>query len=194
MNKFKIILVISIFFFSSCKNTNEAIVIEQLKTNYPVVLRMSSKFKKIIGIKLPLKLKIKNNSLRRRSFIAIDYEYKSTNRNLGIELYREERKKLKRISNNKLKHIYPYEEEVFVFKSRHVIDSSKVFQKHLIQYVNKMLALKQDTLVVGDLDHFKRNNKDVFNQIVRDDLISIKFWNPKAGDKLNGIISVPVEW
>lgn len=196
MSKLKIIVVVSVLVFSlnSCKDTKEAIVIEQLKTDYPVVLRMSSKYKKVFLIKLPLKLKIKNNSLRRRSFTSIDYKYKPYSWSHGIVLCREQEKNLKRISNNKLKHIYPYEEEVFVFKTYHRLDSSQTFQKYFSEDIKKMIALNQDTLLVGNLDHFKCNYKEIFDQLVNNDSIIIDFWNPRAGDNLNGRITVPVEW
>ncbi|PKQ64043.1 hypothetical protein BZG01_15215 [Labilibaculum manganireducens] len=196
MSKFKIIIVVSILMIllNSCKDTKEAIVIEQKRVDYPVVLRMSSKYKKIFRINLPLKLKIKNNSLRRRSFTSIDYEYEPFRRRFGITLFREQEKKLKRISNTKFKHIYPYEEEEFVFKTWHRLDSSQTFQKYFSEDIKKMIALKQDTLLVGNLDDFKCNYKEIFDQIVSGDSIRIDFRNPRAGDNLNGRITVPVEW
>lgn len=189
----KVIGILFILLFVNCKGSKESIQIIQKTTDYPITLRISPKYKKIIGIKFPQRIEIKNNSVVKESFIKIDYEYNSIpkERSYGITLYTENNNILTKVSNNKKKDIAPYGNLEFILYSRHFVDSSATIQNELKPYVARMLQLNQDTLTIGSLSEFKTKHAKLLTRLTQNDSISIRFF---VDEKLGKRLSVPVKW
>ena len=188
-----------IFFFLvsiiiGCNPISKSIKINQFESRNKVILRLSRLDSMILGVKFPKKIQIKNNSQSNESFIMIDYLYEDSLtkwRNLGIELYKKEKKGLKRISNNKKKTISSTYNLEYIFYTRHFIDSSKIIQDQLKPYMHRMFSENKDTLHINTVNEFKQKHKELFEKLTKNDSISIQFLN---GKELGERITVPVEW
>ncbi|MFA9372112.1 MAG: hypothetical protein ACERIH_10420 [Labilibaculum antarcticum] len=198
MNKlFKIVICgISLLLFFSCNNNEQAITINCDNTIDPIIVRMTREDNSIISIKFPQKILIQNNSFFKKSFIKIEYRYNNIplGRNYGIGLYEQKNEILVKISNNKKKTISPKNQLVYVLYTSHYIDSTKSVQQQLKPYVEKMLRLKKDTLRIGTVVEFKQKHKELFENLTRNDSVSIRFLNSSTKSGLGERIAVPVKW
>ncbi|WP_417237124.1 hypothetical protein [Bizionia paragorgiae] len=112
----------------------------------------------------------------------INYHYSdsiSKWRNLGIELYKTNNQKLKRVSNNQRKTIPPKGSLEYVYYTRHFLDSSKLIQQQFKPYINRMLLENKDTLHIGTLNQFKKHHKELFEELTKNDSISIRISDDK---------------
>lgn len=193
MNKKIALGILIIYLLVNCKSKQQVIQIIQKTTDYPITLRLSHKYTKVIGIKFPQRINIKNNTTKRESFVKIDYEYNSIpkERSYGLSLFTEKNNSLVKISNNKKKAILPNNNREYIFYTRHFVDSISSIQNELKPYITKMLELGQDTLAIGTIAEFKTKHNDLLKKLTKDDSISIRFLN---NNKLGKRISVPVKW
>jgi hypothetical protein len=193
MNNIKITSILIVYLLLSCKPNQDTIEINQKTTDYQITLRLSRQYEKIIGIKFPQIINIKNNSNKKETFIKIDYKYNSIpkERTYGISLFSEKEDSLIKISNNKKKEIDSYEKKQYVFYTRHFVDSVSFIQNEFKPYITKMLTENKDTLHIGTVQEFKQNHGELFKALTKNDSISIQFLD---GKKLGERITVPVVW
>ncbi len=188
MNKFyqKTLFLLLLILVSACKSSDQKVSISKIYNQQSVILKINNNLKKITGIKLPLNIKMSNNNNFDKDFLSIDYYYDDQN-GAGIELFYND----KRISNNSRKTVSPSNEIEFSIYTRHLTDSTKLIQQQFKPYIEKMLKENKDTLHVGTVSDFKKNHKEFFEKLTKNDSISIQFLD---GKKLGERITVPVEW
>jgi hypothetical protein len=188
MNKLNIFLII-LFLLTSC-STKE---LEQIQdSNAPVIIKLGKKYKKIFRVKIPIDIKIINNSLSEKAFNSIDYKYTPYREGIGEELFKRTHNSItEKISNNQRKTVYPFITKEYVLYARYRLDSSKTTQQQFKPYIEKMLKEGKDTLHIGTVSAFKKNHKTLFERLTKNDSISIQFLD---GDALGKRVTVPVEW
>ncbi|REH54963.1 hypothetical protein C7448_102496 [Tenacibaculum gallaicum] len=189
----KIVLILTCYLLIGCEVSKKTIELSQSSTEYPVIIRLSKKFKKVISIKLPLKVDLINNSNKDEEFIKIKYNYNSIpiGRDYGIMLFEYKEKSISRTSNNSKKEVLSYNNKEYLIYSRHFVDSTKSIQQQFKPYVAKMLAENKDTLHIGRVTEFKKNHAALFKKLTKGDSISIQFLDDgKFGER----VTVPVEW
>ena len=201
MNKIKISLVsvIIILFISCNSNSKKCVEINYKNIELPVILRLGKYKNKnfIRRIQFSNKITMRNNSFFCKDFSSIDYHYNKTvpiGRNLDIELYKQEKGKLVRISNNKKRNIPVIGNLEYVFYTRHFVDSTKHLQKQLKPYLEKMLQQGKDTLHIGTVAKFKQTHMELFEMLTKNDSISIYLLDDKTKSGLGERIAVPVVW
>ncbi|MBO0592754.1 hypothetical protein I2486_15225 [Cellulophaga sp. E16_2] len=196
MNKFfkNINIVILVFLFFNCTGAKQAIKINQANSDYDVVIQFAKGgMDDVINIKFPNQIIIKNNSFSKRYFNLIKYTYKNipNNRDYGIGLFQQDENSLKKIKNNSKKNISPYGQLQYIYYTRHFVDSSKNIQDQFNIYIQKKTSKNKDTLHIGTVSDFKKNHKELFERLIKNDSISVQFLD---GNKFGERISVPVEW
>ncbi|CAA0237802.1 conserved hypothetical protein [Tenacibaculum maritimum] len=178
----------------SCNSTKRNIILHQKTTKKPIIIRASLEDSTIYEIKLPNRLKITNKALFAKSFIMINYLYQDSlskwaDRN--IQLFRINDETLITISNNKRKTIAGRESLEFIYYTRHFLNPSKSTQQQFKPYLKKMLTTNKDTLHIGTVTEFRQKHPKLFQQLTKNDRISIQFLE---GKKLGKPISLPVTW
>ena len=179
----------------NCNSIEKNIKIIQKQAFREVIVKSSLEKNIVFSIKIANRLEIKNKALLNEfSFIKINYLYsdslsKWANRN--IELYKLNKEKLKRISNNKKKTVPSKGNLEYIYYTRHFIDSMKTTQQQFRPYIEKMLKENKDTLHIGTVADFKVKHKELFEKLTKNDSISIRFLD---GEKMGERITVPVEW
>ncbi|MFA9372123.1 MAG: hypothetical protein ACERIH_10475 [Labilibaculum antarcticum] len=189
-----IIIVFVILIIGGCVSTPKAIEINQQDTDLPVVLRLSIKHKKVRMINFPVKFKMINKSLQKRTYSTVEYCYNSSFGGVGIPLYEENGGKLIRISKSKWKEISSYDSIIYTCYTRHRVDSSRAIQSLLQPYIDKMLTSNQDSLLIGSLDEFKLTHPELLLSLLKNDSINVVFFNPSEDKPLNVDIKMPVKW
>ncbi len=193
MNNFFIYILF--FFTISCDNNNQDIIIKQSNIQQNIIIQSSVKNKTdIVSIRFPKKLTLKNSSNSNFNFKTIDYKYSdslSNWANRNIRLYRFENDSLIKTSNFKSKKIEAKQNSDYIFYTMHIINSDENIQRQFDSYVEKMLLENKDTLHIGTVKEFKKEHKELFEQLTKGDSISIQFLDGKAlGEK----ITIPVKW
>lgn len=177
MSKFK--LIVFVIILSGCKSANNDIQINQINTDYPVVLKYSKKYDKFSRLKIPLKLKIYNNSFSQYSFASIRYEYNSAFGGITENIYVEKNENLKKIKNNKRKSIISKQSQEYIIYTSHRLDSSKKIQDKFKSYIHLFENKNIDTLNIGTINEFKLNNKDLIKLLTKNDSVFINTWKGK---------------
>ncbi|MFL0100300.1 hypothetical protein [Tenacibaculum maritimum] len=191
MNNYFTILLL--FLFITCKTVKRTIIITQKETILPVYALLSNDTQRIIRLCFPIKVNLKNTSSSEQSFIKINYQYNSITTPIGnfIKLYKEQNKVLEKISNNKKKTLFPKTNNNYVLYTLHYISKKTSSSKKLQTYTNKMLTTNKDTLHIGTVTEFRQKHPKLFQQLTKNDRISIQFLE---GKKLGKPISIPVTW
>ncbi|WP_233268673.1 hypothetical protein [Cellulophaga sp. L1A9] len=147
----------------------------------------------IIRIQFPNKITISNNSFSSENFITLDYKYNNVpiGRDLHIGLFSQEGNILIKTTNNSRKTIPGNKSLEYVYYTRHFVDSTEAIQQQFKPYVQEMLEENKDTLHIGTVSDFKKNHKELFERLTKNDSISVQFLD---GNKFGERISVPVEW
>ena len=183
MNRIKILIFIITFY--GCKSTKTDIKVSQIKTDYPVILKYNKNYNKFSRIKIPLKLKIYNDSNQQYSFASIRYEYNSKLGGIIETVYEEINKKLKEIKNNQRKYIDSKESKEFIIYTSHRLDSSNIFQQNFKAYRTQNKNI--ETLNIGTINNFKLNNEKLLKLLTQNDSIFINSWKSKD-------ITIPIKW
>ena len=190
--------IFSIVFFTlalSCKTSQKSIKIFSNITDNRIILRLAKdNLNRVITIQFPNKIEIMNDSFGEESFVMIDYiqgNFFRTRRNFRIELYTINKDILNPTSNNQKRTIPSKASLQYVFYTRHFVDSSKTSQEQFQSYVQEMLEENKDTLHIGTVSDFKKNHKELFERLTKNDSISVQFLD---GNKFGEHITVPVEW
>ncbi|CAA0252734.1 conserved hypothetical protein [Tenacibaculum maritimum] len=191
MNNYFTILLL--FLFITCKTVKRTIIITQKETILPVYALLSNDTQKIIRLCFPIKVNLKNTSSSEQSFIKVNYEYNSIPRELayGVSLFKKKKASLIRISNNQKKGIPSYSSKEYILYTRHFVDSISSIQQQFKPYINQMLTTNKDTLHIGTVTEFQQKHPKLFQQLTKNDRISIQFLE---GKKLGKPISIPVTW
>ncbi|CAA0238417.1 hypothetical protein ACE1MK_07440 [Tenacibaculum maritimum] len=191
MNNYFTILLL--FLFTTCKTVKRTIIITQKETILPVYALLSNDTQRIIRLCFPIKVNLKNTSSSEQSFIKVNYEYNSIPRELayGVSLFKKKKASLIRISNNQKKGIPSYSSKEYILYTRHFVDSISSIQQQFKPYINQMLTTNKDTLHIGTVTEFQQKHPKLFQQLTKDDRISIQFLE---GKKLGKPISIPVTW
>ncbi|CAA0257472.1 hypothetical protein [Tenacibaculum maritimum] len=190
MNKI-ILLFITPLFSLSCKN-NKLTLTPKL-TKEPVIINYNKKRNIVYGIKIPIQLDVTNTTIEAKSFITIDYKYVPYNKGVGEEIYTPSPNNYK-IKNNKKKTVLPLSTNTYILYSRYRIDrfdTKNMYQQQFKPYINQMLTTNKDTLHIGTVTEFRQKHPKLFQQLTKDDRISIQFLE---GKKLGKPISIPVTW
>jgi len=188
----KFFVIILLFFIVCCTNNKNTIDIIQSSNNNQVIIRISKKHQKIFRVKLPVKLELKNNSIKNREFLSIRYGYGSIKNKGVIEfIFKKVNNKLIELKNNQKKLIKSYSSKNLIIYSSHKLDSTKSTQQQFKPYIEKMLSQNKDTLHIGTVSEFKKKHKELFEKLTKNDSISIQFLD---GKKLGERITVPVKW
>ena len=187
MNKHIILYTTISFLLLSCRTSEKTIEINQLKTNYEIVVLLNKEHKKIALIEFPVKIKLKNNSISEKSFSSINYKYFPYEKGIGVPLYVEQNDKLIRIKQSKKKEIQSKGIQEYIIYTRHRVDTSRSIQKSFNSYIDKMISSNLDTLTIGTVDEFKKSNRKILDILTDKDSISVDMWNAKN-------IVVPVAW
>ncbi|MDX1272277.1 hypothetical protein [Bizionia paragorgiae] len=182
----KIIIIIFSIILLGCNSTKTNIQFSQIDTEYPIILRYSKKYNKFYRIEIPLKVKIKNNSLKEYSFASIRYVYNSKSGGITETIYKESNQDLIEILNNKKKIIKPNSSDEYIIYSSHRLDSNSHFQENFKSFIGIIQNKYVDTVSIGSVRNFKKNNKKLLNTLTANDSISINMW--KAND-----IRIPVK-
>ncbi|CAA0237699.1 conserved exported hypothetical protein [Tenacibaculum maritimum] len=183
-------LYIIVFLFLYCCQTahHNSINITLEKSSKQIIIRNNLKEQKLTYFKIPFKIKIRNNTYHKISFKKIKYKYSNNpEESLGLMLFKNNT----RISNNLKKNINLNEAIVFESLTRHFIDTSTSIQTKLKPYLKKMLSTNKDTLHIGTVTEFRQKHPKLFQQLTKDDRVSIQFLE---GKKLGKPISIPVTW
>ncbi|OEK08612.1 hypothetical protein A8C32_03955 [Flavivirga aquatica] len=188
-NKTKVLSVFLLILVISCKSDKTTIT--TYNSDEHVIIRINKKFKKIFRVNIPIKIKVKNNSIEKKSFIKIDYEYNPYSKGIGEDVYRLQGEESIKIKNNEKKTIAPYNCIDYLIYSWFRLDTLEVTQKEFKLYIEKMLVEKKDTLHIGTVKEFKIKHKELFEKLTNNDSISIQFLDD---DKLGERITVPVKW
>lgn len=187
MNKYIIILIFTLY---ACKTIKPIVL--TYEQNYPVIIRLSSKYKKVSRINLPIGIILENKSNNKQSFVSIDYLYTPYQEGIGEDIYSiKSDDNLLKVNNNKKKYLSSSAKKKYLVYSWYRIDSSKAIQKKFKTYIDKMLNNNKDTLHIGTVSEFKQKHKELFEKLTKNDSISIQFLEEK---KLGERITVPVEW
>ncbi|MCD9583944.1 hypothetical protein [Tenacibaculum maritimum] len=191
MNNYFTILLL--FLFITCKTVKRTIIITQKETILPVYALLSNDTQRIIRLCFPIKVNLKNTSSSEQSFIKVNYEYNSIPRELayGVSLFKKKKASLIRISNNQKKGIPSYSSKEYILYTRHFVDSISSIQQQFKPYINQMLTTNKDTLHIGTVTEFQQKHPKLFQQLTKNDRISIQFLE---GKKLGKPISIPVTW
>jgi uncharacterized protein YqgQ len=187
MNKYLKPYIIILILFLSCKTAKQTVDVNQLNTNYPIILYLNQEYKEIVRIKFPIKIKLTNNLISKKSFSSVNYKYHPYEKGIGVPLYIEKDNKLIRVKQSQKKEIVSKEIKEYIIYTRHRIDTSKSMQKNFDTYINEMIVKNQDTLVIGTIDSFKKEYPQLLKLLTYKDSISIDMWQDKD-------ISIPVAW
>jgi len=171
----KIIFLIGLFIIFCCKTYENKILAEQIKTNHPIVLKYNKAHNKFSRIKIPLKIKIENNSVSDYNFASIRYEYNSGFKGIKEDLYTEENQKLKKIINNEKKTIKSKKNKEFIMYTSHRLDSSKQFQEKLTSYLKKVKE-NNKKISIGSISEFKLKNHALLTFLTKNDSVIINTW------------------
>ena len=195
MNKLYRIPIIVLLLLSSCKSNKKAIELNLLQSESFVVLKFNKEYKKIIKIQLPVNVTITNNSINKRVFNSIKYQYNDYRDGIGTLLcIKSNNNNLIRLKNNRNIELKPYSKNEYIIYSTHRLDSVSSIQQQFQPYIEKMLQLDQDTLHIGTVTEFKKKHKELFNRLTKNDSISIRFLDKSTKSGLGERITVPVEW
>ena len=156
----------------SCKSNEEAIELNILKTDKPIILKYSKAHNKIFQIRIPFGLQIYNNSIENRKMGSIHYEYSHHTHGSSTLVYRKD--DFKRISSRKDFKLIPFIENDYIIYTVHRIDSTSKTQNKLKPYLDKFIENKQDSLLVGTVSDFRKKNKVFFDALVKGDSIGIR--------------------
>ena len=182
-----------LMFVIGCKSTNKTIEIEQLNVDYPIVLLMNNEHREIRLIEFPLKLKLYNSILSKKTYSSIKYNYEPFDKGIGIPVYIEKNGKLKSIEQGVFKSINPYETKEYIIYTRHYVDTSETTQQQLKPYVAKMLNLSQDTLAIGTVQEFKQKHGALLKQLTAGDSIYLRVLNAERNGYERGV-KIPVQF
>ncbi|PCH67763.1 MAG: hypothetical protein COC06_10735 [Bacteroidales bacterium] len=175
-----------------------AINVEQVEVNLPVILMRNSKNMTVRAIKFPLKLKIKNLSLKKRIFSNVRYYYHTRFEKNGWGwgagfLYQLKDDNLVDENNSKWKIIKCFSPEYYVVYTSHHIDSSELSQVIFKPYLEQMKLLNQDTLAVSSIKDFKLKHREIVDSLLNRDTISIDFFDIRKGKPCYENIKIPVK-
>ncbi|WP_425886044.1 hypothetical protein ACPYIV_05490 [Parabacteroides sp. ASD2025] len=171
---------------------NDTVVVEQVESDLPIIIRYDSVRDYIFRVQFPLTFRICNISGRNKQICQIAYYYKDINHALSYEQGWNYNVRINRIKKGEL--LSPYK------RGRIMIDSltteNFVFQTgHSIRYEDTTLqsvfrsfipAIKQsgkDTLHISTIRAFKEKYPEIIKTLLQND--SIKFWiyTPWSDDK-----------
>ncbi len=183
--------VLIFFCLISCSTSKESCVVKIKESNQQVTLFFSNKMSTVSVISLPFNLNIKNTNSSRKSFRNYTYNYGNQLKGNPIKLYLNDENRLIKQSFTKIKYIEGNATNKYLIKSKHFIDTLRFDKVFFKPYILKMKDLNQDTLSIGTISQLRAKHKDLFEQLIKNDSISILFLNNK---KLGERIVVPIKW
>ncbi len=186
----KLLLAIgSCLVFTLIISCNNSIVLTQADTNKSIIVRKNKELGTISIIQFPLRLIIENQSLLKKKFSSIDYDYGFNDKGSNIILI----DKNKALYNYQLKVVSAREKKEYLVYTVHFTDSSRFIQNQLRPYAEKLSELNQDTLHIGTVAEFKKNHAELFKMLTENDTISIRYLkNENSG--LGERIAIPANW
>ena len=187
MSKVSILIFFVLIFLFGCNSKKNLIELTQLNSSYPIILYMNKEYKEIVRIKLPLKIRLQNNSYSTKEYASIKYKYHPYKKGIGNPIYVENRNKLKRVKQSKKKEIGAYKSKEYILYSRHRVDTSNSIQSQFSSYIKEMISLNQDTLTIGTIQQFKKSHRELLNILTEKDSVSINIWKDKD-------VTIPISW
>lgn len=199
----KYIFCISFILFCFCSSQKQGgdIEIEQINSNYPIILRGDISMKKIYRIHFPLVFNIKkitSNDIRiysskynERGKYRTDYHkgwwsnsaliHVLNNKNqLEVPKNKDERELL---SKSKM--------QEYVFYTTHTPDTAQHVQAIFKPYLEKMLLMNKDTIYIESIQELKKTNPTFLEGFLGGDSICINY-TKEEGRRLD-CIYLPVE-
>jgi len=174
-----------LFSCSSSKPVREAVSIEQVETNYPVIVRGDLDKNRIFSVNIPLAFKYTNESSTKRKVNSVRFyncETSGTNNGNywkgGLIIYENRNNTLERINSHfsNTNAIGASESQEFVAYTNHTFDSTQDVQLELKPYLDLIkkrgTVSAKDTLSVGTFDEFKKTHPELIKVLLEGDSIS----------------------
>ena len=167
-------LILLLLILCRCQSIESSIKLVQIESHLPITLRLNKKNKKLRVIQFPIQFKVSNSSFVNKSFSSSKYMYNNLRGGTAL-LYKQNNKKLYRISKYKQKLIVPFTNEKYVTYSAHFVEDSIFLQQLFKSYIDKMKASNQDTLAVGTLQEFKSKHPELVKNLLDKDTLRLHF-------------------
>ena len=186
----KKISILIIFFICSCstnRHIDDLVQIEQINSNYPVILRGDIEKNEIFALKFMFAYKIRKKSSKKID-LKRDCNYYSKRRGNwrgGNFAYLNKNGEL---SNDTEYLDYNYK-EYYVGYQYGYLDSDTLTQRIFQPYMEKTKQENKDTLHIESIQELKKINPELINGFLQGDSIRFRF---RYGKKY-GTITLPVE-
>ena len=125
--------------------------------------------------------------MKKREFTSIEYDYHPFDKGIRVPLYYVKNNQLIRLEQSIKKKIAPYQNKEYLIYTRHRVDTSEYFQKHFTVYIDKMLKLNQDSLLIGTVSNFKNKHGSILKLLTNKDSVYVNLWESED-------IGVPVKY
>lgn len=178
MKTIKILIIISFFF--SCNQDENPIEISSYRSNEKVTLFYSAKMETISVISIPINLKIENNSNENQIFRNYNYKYGNKQKGNSVNIFLNNDNKLIRQGFTDMKVIESHDNNSYLIRTKHFVDTTKFKSNFFKPYIEKMLRLNQDTLNIGTIAELEIQHKDLIENLIQNDSISLLFLDEES--------------
>ena len=189
----KILIVIIFSCLLNCNSTKQKINIKFSNSTQEVTLFYSKRMNTISVISLPFNLEVTNQSSKKEAFRNYTYKYGNKLKGNPIKLYLMNNNKFAKQSFSKQKHIDSKRTNKYLITSKHFIDTTKFNRLFFKPYIEKMKRKNQDTLNIGTIAQLKIKHKDLLEQLVKNDSVSLLFLNQDTKSSFKKI-TIPVTY
>lgn len=182
--KFTILFILFICtILSSFQIKNDTVIVEQVESELPIIIRYDSVKNYIFRIQFPLVYRMCNISESNKQISQIAYYYKDIKYALSYEYGWNYNVRINRMEKGEL--VSPYRRgriiidslatEKFVFYTGHSIRYEDIkLQSIFCPFIPILKDSHKDTLHIGTIKLFKEKYPQIINTLLQND--SIKFW------------------
>ncbi|WP_165024388.1 hypothetical protein [Dysgonomonas sp. ZJ279] len=206
--KISILVIVSLFLScNSSKSKLEGVQIQQINSDYPVIVRVDMTNNKIFRIEFPFEFEFTNLSKIKRRISAVDYFYNKNNQrntdgswNSSIWVYQINNENLidRGVggSSSDIPSICdPNSQRILVYPS-HLIDTTQTTQEILRSYLKQIKARgitqEKDTLSIGTFNEFKKMHPELTKILLEGDSISFNISNNE--NQMDTLIVLPIRY
>ena len=196
-----VFFVFSGIILSSFQYNANSVLVEQIESNFPIVIRYDSIKDYIFRIQFPLMFKVCNMSNNSKHMGHISYYYKDIKYALSYEQGWNYNLLINKEKNGEL--LTPYRRgrividslsnENFVFHTGHSIRyEDSILQSVFRPFISQIKNTGKDTLHIGTIQEFKKKYPEIINLLLQDDSIQFWIYTPWSKDNGNHFI-LPIE-
>ena len=196
-----VFFVFSGIILSSFQYNANSVLVEQIESNFPIVIRYDSIKDYIFRIQFPLMFKVCNMSNNSKQMGHISYYYKDIKYALSYEQGWNYNLLINKEKNGE--HLTPYRRgrividslsnENFVFHTGHSIRyEDSILQSVFRPFISQFKNTGKDTLHIGTIQEFKKKYPEIINLLLQDDSIQFWIYTPWSKDNGNHFI-LPIE-